>query len=84
MKLTVDYKGKNITIKDICMQPMAPDNDACVIFSPLQYWQFNTTNLNKCFTDMGDDCYIPDPFGDPAEDWHDQFLYCTRLVVPQG
>lgn len=75
--LIVDYKGKNISIKDICLKPLSPDNDACTIFSPLQYWQFKKDNLDKCKDMMSDDCDPEESGLDPAEDWHTQFLECT-------
>lgn len=77
MALTAQHAGKNVTIKDICLKPLSPDNDACAIFSPLQYWQLSAVNLNVCKTDMEENCDDPDAFGDPIADWHDQFIACT-------
>lgn len=77
MNLTVEHEGKNISIRDICLQPLAPDNDACAIFSPLQYWQLNEARLQKCVTSMDEDCNDPLAIGNPAHDWHDQVLECT-------
>lgn len=76
MNLQVEYDGKNTTLDDICLKPMEPNNNECAVFSPLQYWQLNETNLDVCHR-WGDD----DPCDGPVEggdaDWHGQFLECT-------
>ena len=35
----------NVTLKDICYKPLAPDNDECTIMSVLNYFQNNLTRL---------------------------------------
>ena len=42
-----DEKGSltNITLKDICFAPLAPDNNECTITSVLNYFQNNVTRL---------------------------------------
>ena len=80
MKITGDYKGKKVGISDICLKPLEPDNEACTMFSPLQYWQMKKTNLDACYDMMDQPCdpeYPPDP-DLLGEDWHDQILACTR------
>lgn len=32
---------QNVTLKDICFKPLAPDNENCTIFSVFGYWQSN-------------------------------------------
>lgn len=78
MNLTGTHNGEEVRLNDICFQPLAPDNKECTVFSALQYFQLNDTNLNKCVTNMEENCDDPDAIGTPAEDWHDQFLGCTR------
>lgn len=80
MTLTAVHKGETVRLNDICFQPLAPDNTECTVFSALQYYQLNTTTLDKCVTNLNEDCDDPDAIGAPAEDWHDQFLDCTRYV----
>ena len=77
MDIKVEHEGENVTIRDICLQPLSPGNEACAIFSPLQYWQNKKENLDKCLTDMGDDCNDPQAWGSRAQDWHDQIIACT-------
>ena len=78
MNLNATHEGKTVTLNDICFQPLAPDNKECTVFSVLQYFQLNDTILNKCVTNMDEDCNDPERIGVKAEDWHDQFLGCTR------
>ncbi|KAL3318173.1 NPC intracellular cholesterol transporter 1 [Cichlidogyrus casuarinus] len=42
---------RNITLQDICFQPMLPENKNCAITSPLEYFQGNETILNSKDTD---------------------------------
>ena len=56
----------NITLNDICFQPLKPDNDHCAIESVWQYFQNNFTNLNMTLRDR---------FGVLA-DYHTHLLYC--------
>lgn len=44
--LTAEYDGKNVSLTDICMQPLYPTNDNCTIMSPLQYFQNDPERLN--------------------------------------
>jgi Niemann-Pick C1 protein len=57
----------NITLNDICFQPLKPDNDHCAIESVWQYFQNNFTNFNKT---------IRDSFGLFVADYHSHLLYC--------
>lgn len=38
---------RNITLDDICFQPLKPDNLECAVTSPLEYFQSNETQLNE-------------------------------------
>ena len=42
---------KNITLSDICLKPLAPDNENCTVFSILQYYQNDEDNLQKNIND---------------------------------
>lgn len=44
--LQVPYEGRNITLADICFQPLAPDNTNCTIQSVLNYFQNSHDNLD--------------------------------------
>jgi len=37
---------RNVTLQDICLQPLFPDNKKCAVMSVLNYFQNNATNLD--------------------------------------
>ena len=50
--ITATYKGSHgkdtvVTLSDICLQPLAPDNTNCTIYSVLNYFQNDRALLNK-------------------------------------
>ncbi|XP_038157542.1 NPC intracellular cholesterol transporter 1 [Cyprinodon tularosa] len=65
--LVVEYEGQNITLKDICLAPLAPYNNNCTILSVLNYFQNRHDVLDHS---IGDDFYV-------WADYHDHFLYCV-------
>ncbi len=76
--MKVPFEGSNITLEDICFQPLAPQTKKCTIQSIFQYFQNNQTKLNKCLTSMGYDCDDPDVIDFRKADFHDHVLFCTR------
>jgi len=38
--------NRTVTLEDICLQPLFPDNKKCAIMSILNYFQNNATNLD--------------------------------------
>ena len=75
MNLTAQYEGEEVTLNDICFQPLYPDNKDCAVMSALQYWQLNATNLEKCMSNMENKNCTKYP---RAEDWHDQLIGCAK------
>ncbi|KAG7526301.1 Niemann-Pick C1 protein [Solea senegalensis] len=65
--LVATYEGQNVTLKDICLAPLAPFNDNCTILSVLNYFQNSHDVL---------DHVIEDEFLVYA-DYHSHFLYCV-------
>ncbi|XP_041848223.1 NPC intracellular cholesterol transporter 1 [Melanotaenia boesemani] len=65
--LVATYEGQNITLKDICLAPMAPYNNNCTILSVLNYFQNSHSVLDHW---IGDDFFVYD-------DFHSHFLYCV-------
>ncbi|KAL9961426.1 hypothetical protein ACROYT_G030363 [Oculina patagonica] len=76
--MKVPFEGSNITLEDICFQPLAPQTKKCAIQSIFQYFQNNKTRLNKCLTSMGFNCSDPDVIDFRAADFHDHLLFCTE------
>jgi Niemann-Pick C1 protein len=55
LSLTADYKGnQTVQLSDICLKPLAPDNENCTVLSLLQYYQNSLANLNA---HQGDDFF---------------------------
>ncbi|KAK2895141.1 NPC intracellular cholesterol transporter 1 [Channa argus] len=65
--LVATYEGQNITLKDICLAPLAPYNDNCTILSVLNYFQNSHTVLDHS---IGDDFFV-------YADYYTHFLYCV-------
>ncbi|XP_077471971.1 NPC intracellular cholesterol transporter 1 [Stigmatopora argus] len=65
--LTAPYNGQNITLKDICLAPLAPYNHNCTILSVLNYFQNSHEVL---------DHRKSDEFWTFA-DFHSHFLSCV-------
>ena len=51
---TLDETNRTIHLSDVCLKPLAPDNENCTVFSILQYYQNSKDNLNKS---SGDDFF---------------------------
>lgn len=66
--LEATYQGQTVTLKDICVAPLAPYNNNCTILSILNYFQNSHTVLDHS---VGDDFFI-------YADYHSHFLYCVR------
>ena len=43
--------NETVSLTDICLKPLAPDNENCTVFSLLQYFQNSRDNLNKSTND---------------------------------
>ncbi|KAI4810317.1 hypothetical protein KUCAC02_019156, partial [Chaenocephalus aceratus] len=61
------YEGQDVTLKDICLAPLAPYNNNCTILSVLNYFQNSHDVLDHL---KGDDFYV-------YADFHSHFLYCV-------
>lgn len=60
--------NQTINLSDICLKPLAPDNENCTVFSLLQYYQNSKDNLNKR---IGDDFFT-------FFDYTTHFLMCSQ------
>ncbi|XP_037313117.2 NPC intracellular cholesterol transporter 1 [Pungitius pungitius] len=65
--LTATFEGQTVTLKDICLAPLAPYNNNCTIFSVLNYFQNSHDVLDHS---AGDDFFV-------WADYHSHFLYCV-------
>ncbi|KAM9322799.1 NPC intracellular cholesterol transporter 1 [Pholidichthys leucotaenia] len=65
--LVATYEGQKVTLKDICVAPLAPYNDNCTILSVLNYFQNSHEVLNHS---VGDDFFV-------WADYHTHFLSCV-------
>lgn len=65
--LEVPYGNETVTLKDICLAPLAPYNSNCTILSVLNYYQNSHEVLDHEATDG---------FWTTA-DYHSHFLYCV-------
>nr|XP_057922980.1 NPC intracellular cholesterol transporter 1 [Doryrhamphus excisus] len=61
------YEGQNVTLKDICLAPLAPYNNNCTILSILNYFQNSHAVLDH---HLGDEFFV-------YADFHSHFLYCV-------
>ncbi|KAJ7371491.1 NPC intracellular cholesterol transporter 1 [Desmophyllum pertusum] len=77
----VPFGDSNITLEDICFQPLAPQTKKCAIQSIFQYFQNSNATLNKYVTMMGHDCYKPHQADFNAYDYHTHLLFCARQVL---
>jgi Niemann-Pick C1 protein len=50
LSLTAEL-NRTISLSDICLKPLEPDNENCTVFSLLQYYQNSRENLNKTLVD---------------------------------
>lgn len=67
----VEFNGDNVTLQDICFQPLAPDNTECTIQSVLEYWQNDPVKLDKIKYDDFTGAFL-------EGDYLDHFSDCTR------
>ncbi|XP_056599830.1 NPC intracellular cholesterol transporter 1 [Triplophysa dalaica] len=65
--LTAEYKGEIVSLKDICVSPLSPYIDNCIILSVLNYYQNSHEVLEHVFKD---------PFFTYAN-YLTHFLYCA-------
>ncbi|XP_062285377.1 NPC intracellular cholesterol transporter 1 [Scomber scombrus] len=65
--IVATYEGKNVTLKDICLAPLAPYNENCTILSVLNYFQNSHSVLDHS---IGDEFFV-------YADFHSHFLYCV-------
>ena len=63
----------NMTVHlgDICMKPLAPDNNFCADMTPFGYFQNNRTRLHQVKLDE---------FGSPQADYIDHFTACVKCA----
>lgn len=61
-KIRAHHKGRNVTLNDICLQPLAPHNTECGIMSVVNYFQNNHSHI-----DQTDDFFT---------DYHDHLIAC--------
>lgn len=68
--LTAFYDNQEVTLRDICFQPLAPDYSDCTIQSILNYYQNSHEMLDRVvYDDFG--FYV-------LADYLDHFLYCVQ------
>uniref|UniRef100_A0A8C8JJY3 SSD domain-containing protein n=1 Tax=Oncorhynchus tshawytscha TaxID=74940 RepID=A0A8C8JJY3_ONCTS len=65
--IVASYGDQKVTLKDICLAPLAPFNDNCTILSVLNYFQNSHEQLDRS---VGDEFYV-------YADYHTHFLYCV-------
>ncbi|XP_037131610.1 NPC intracellular cholesterol transporter 1 isoform X1 [Syngnathus acus] len=65
--LVAPYQEQKVTLKDICLSPLAPYNDNCTILSVLNYFQNSHNVLDH---KIGDEFFT-------YADFHSHFLYCV-------
>nr|XP_019965833.1 PREDICTED: Niemann-Pick C1 protein [Paralichthys olivaceus] len=65
--IVATYNNQTITLKDICLSPLAPYNNNCTILSVLNYFQNSHSVLDHS---IGDDFFV-------YADYHSHFLYCV-------
>ncbi|XP_075953962.1 NPC intracellular cholesterol transporter 1 [Anarhichas minor] len=65
--LIATYEGESVTLKDICLAPLAPYNNNCTILSVLNYFQNSHAELDHS---AGDAFFV-------YADFHSHFLYCV-------
>ncbi|XP_010765957.1 NPC intracellular cholesterol transporter 1 [Notothenia coriiceps] len=65
--IVATYEGQDVTLKDICLAPLAPYNNNCTILSVLNYFQNSHEVLDHL---KGDDFFV-------YADFHSHFLYCV-------
>uniref|UniRef100_A0A8C7T8B9 Niemann-Pick disease, type C1 n=1 Tax=Oncorhynchus mykiss TaxID=8022 RepID=A0A8C7T8B9_ONCMY len=65
--IVASYGDQKVTLKDICLAPLAPFNDNCTILSVLNYFQNSHKQLDRS---VGDEFYV-------YADYHTHFLYCV-------
>ncbi|XP_060762393.1 NPC intracellular cholesterol transporter 1 isoform X2 [Neoarius graeffei] len=70
-QIEADFNGAKVTLKDICMSPLAPYNNNCTILSVLNYFQNSHEVLDHIFRD---EFYI-------YFDYHTHFMYCVSSPV---
>jgi len=51
LSLKTELTNQTISLSDICLKPLEPDNENCTVFSILQYYQNSLENLNKTIRD---------------------------------
>ncbi|KAL4217752.1 NPC intracellular cholesterol transporter 1 [Mactra antiquata] len=62
--------NETVRLTDICFKPLSPDKDECTIESVLQFWQDNSTNLDKVAMDEYKIFVMAD--------YLDHFLHCVQ------
>ncbi|CAN9502925.1 unnamed protein product [Ophioblennius macclurei] len=65
--LEATYEGQKVTLKDVCLAPLAPYNNNCTILSILNYFQNSHAQLDHT---IGDEFFT-------YADFHSHFLYCV-------
>ncbi|MCJ8745223.1 hypothetical protein PDJAM_G00127900 [Pangasius djambal] len=70
-KLEADFNGEKVTLKDICISPLAPYNSNCTILSVLNYFQNSHEVLDHI---LRDEFYV-------YFDYHTHFMYCVSSPV---
>ncbi|MCI4390967.1 hypothetical protein PGIGA_G00129000 [Pangasianodon gigas] len=70
-QLEADFNGEKVTLKDICISPLAPYNNNCTILSVLNYFQNSHEVLDHI---LRDEFYV-------YFDYHTHFMYCVSSPV---
>ncbi|NXP53899.1 NPC1 protein, partial [Heliornis fulica] len=68
VNINASFDNETVTLKDICLAPLAPYNNNCTILSVLNYFQNSHSVLDRT---IGDEFFV-------YADYHTHFLYCVR------
>ena len=69
VSLQASDNNQTISLSDICLKPLEPDNKNCTVFSILQYYQNSLDNLQKV---------VADDFGEILADFATHFYTCAQ------
>ena len=64
--------NRSVRLTDICLKPIESNNNNCIVFSVLQYFQNSRENLNKT---TGDDFFL-------YADYLTHIVQCSNKVLP--
>ncbi|XP_068202100.1 NPC intracellular cholesterol transporter 1-like [Palaemon carinicauda] len=66
LDLVAEYNGENVTLKDVCMKPLYPQMDFCVVQSVLNFWQNDPDVLEASIEEGKYTSHLLDCFRNPT------------------